>query len=511
VNRLRGKLGALALGVYVVTETKRPASPARALIATGGFMFLQRIKTPGIAHVAYVLGDEGEAAVVDPRRDVDEYLSAARTQNATIKYVIETHRQEDFVLGSAELARATGAKIVTGRHELFGHGDIRLADGEEFTFGGLRLRALHTPGHTPESMSYAVYVSDAPQRAWAVLTGDALFVGETGRTDLPDPKKTGENAGLLYDVIHEKLLPLGDQTLLLPAHGSGSVCGGNIAARDDSTLGLERLYNPVFVKSRAEFIAAKLKERIPRPPYFALMEKLNLKGGLPLARRPNEIELLQPQQFQTEIGQGIVVDARDPEAFAGGHIPKSYNVWKKGLSVFGGWIAGAGTRVYLVLTAIDELDAAVLALARVGIDAVEGVLAGGFDAWRDAGLPIAYSGAIGARDLKSKLDHFRVLDVREDSEFEEEGHIREASHLYVGYLEDHLRDVTPALDPAQPLAIACSVGHRAGLAASILQRHGFAQVHNVLGGMTAWTELELPTVKGAQNTVTTPQIEGERR
>jgi hydroxyacylglutathione hydrolase len=474
-------------------------------------MFLQRIKTPGIAHVAYVIGDEGEAAIVDPRRDVDEYLRVARAQSLTIKYVIETHRQEDFVLGSAELARITGAKIVNGRHDLFGHGDIRLADGEDFSFAGLRLCALHTPGHTPESMCYAVFVKDAPQTAWAVFTGDALFIGETGRTDLPDPKKTGENAGLLYDAIHEKLLPLGDQTLLLPAHGSGSVCGGNIAERDDSTLGLERLYNPVFAKSREQFIAAKIKERIPRPPYFTLMEKLNSKGGIALAKQPKEIKLLQPKQFQAEMGQGIVVDARDPEAFAGGHIPKAYSVWKGGLPVFGGWIAGAGTRLYLVLSAMDDLEEAVLSLARIGVDAVEGVLAGGFDAWRDAGLPIAYSGAIGPRDLQRKLDRVRVLDVREDSEFEEEGHVPHGSHLYVGYLEQHIGDIKPALDKSQPVAVTCSVGHRAALAASILQRHGFAHVENVLGGMTAWTELDLPTVKGTENTVTTPEVEGDRR
>lgn len=198
-------------------------------------MFFKRIKTPGIAHAAYVIGNEGEAAVVDPRRDIDEYLAAARAEDLTIKYVIETHRQEDFVIGSAELARVTGAKIVNGRHELFGHGDIRLEDGEDFSFKGLRLRALHTPGHTPESMCYAVFIPDSPDRAWGIFSGDTLFIGEAGRTDLPDPKKTGQNAGLLYDMIHEKLLPLGDQAMLFPAHGSGSVCGGNIAERDEST------------------------------------------------------------------------------------------------------------------------------------------------------------------------------------------------------------------------------------------------------------------------------------
>ena len=474
-------------------------------------MFFQRIKTPGIAHSAYILGDKGVAAVVDPRRDIDEYVRIARQQKLAIEWVIETHRQEDFVLGSAELARVTGAKIVNGRHELFGRGDVRLADGEDFTFAGFRLRALHTPGHTPESMCYAVFLEDAPDRAWAVFTGDTLFVGETGRTDLPDREKTGENAGLLYDGVHRKLVPLGDQALILPAHGSGSVCGGKIADRDDSTLGLERSYNPVFTRSRDEFIAAKIEERIPRPPYFSVMEKLNLKGGIPLAKQPGEVKLLGPKDFERAAARGIVIDARSPEAFAGGHVPRSYSIWAGGLSVFGGWIAQPSTPVFLVLPGIDGLDSAVISLARIGIDAVEGVLAGGFDAWRNAGLPVAHSGAVGVRELDEKLGELRVLDVRDDTEFEE-GHVSGASHLYVGYLEEHLRSVTPPIEGAQQVAVTCSVGNRASLAVSILQRHGFERVHNVLGGMTAWKASELPLEDGgSERSVTTPRIEGERK
>lgn len=474
-------------------------------------MFFQRVKTPGIAHAAYIIGEGGEAAVVDPRRDVDEYLRIARDNELSIKYVIETHRQEDFVLGSAELARITGAKVVNGRHELFGHGDIRLKDGEDFTLGKLRLRAFHTPGHTPESMCYAVYLADAPDRAWGVFTGDALFIGETGRTDLPDPKKTGENAGTLYDAIHSKILPLGDQTLLYPAHGAGSVCGGNIADRDESTIGLERAYNPVFTKSRADFIRSKISERIPRPPYFSVMEELNLRGGAPLARTAKEIPILGPKELASEIDEGLVLDTRDPEAFAAGHIPKAYSIWRAGLPVFGGWVAGPATPVFLVLTEIDELEDAVLSLARIGIDNVAGVLAGGFAQWRDAGMPVARSGAVAPRDLEKVIGKVRVLDVREDSEFEEEGHIPHASHLYVGYLEEHLRRIEPRLVESERVAVTCSVGHRASLAVSILRRHGFAQVDNLLGGMTAWGKLGLPTERGRENTVSTPEIEGERR
>lgn len=474
-------------------------------------MFFQRIKTPGIAHAAYVFGEGGEAAVVDPRRDVAEYLRVALDNKLTIKYVIETHRQEDFVLGAAELARATGAKIINGHHELFGHGDIRLKDGEDFSFGKLRLRALHTPGHTPESMCYAVFLADCPERAWGVFTGDTLFIGETGRTDLPDRTKTGENAGLLYDAVHQKIAPLGDQTLIYPAHGAGSVCGGNIANRDESTLGLERLYNPVFKKSREDFVRLKIEERIPRPPYFSLMERLNLRGGAPLAQRPDEIPVLQPRQLADRLAEGIVIDAREPEAYAAAHIPKSYSVWAAGLPVFGGWVAGPTTTVFLVLPKMDELQSAVLSLARIGVDNVAGVLAGGLEAWRNAGLPLASTGAITPRELAEAGKDMRVLDVREDNEFEHEGHIPRASHLYVGYLEQHLEQLQPALAKSDRVAVTCSVGHRASLATSILERHGYTRVANLLGGMTAWNALDLQREKGANNTVTTPEIEGARK
>lgn len=473
-------------------------------------MFFQLIKTPGLAHHAYLLGDKDNAILVDPRRDIDEYLKLARDNDLLIKYVVETHRQEDFVIGSKEVAEKTGAKIVSLDHSLFGHSDIRLADGEKLTIGGLVLQALHTPGHTPESTCYAVFLSQIPHRAWGVLTGDTLFIGETGRTDLVDPRKTREQAAKLFDAVHAKLAPLGDQTLLWPAHGAGSVCGGNIADRDQSTIGLERACNPVFTKTRDEFVEAKLRERIPRPPYFTLMEKVNLKGGVPVAKPPAGVKLLAAKKFASESKQGLVLDGRPPEAFAGGHIPGSYGLWLEGMAVFGGWLANHTTPIYLVLDDIGDLETAVMSLARLGVDGVAGVLAGGFDAWRDAGQPIAMSGTIAPRELDDDRKEYVVLDVRDDSEFEDEGHIPGARHLYVGYVEDHLGRVKPELSTKAPIAVVCSVGHRAGLATSILQRKGFKNVKNLLGGMTAWKQLELEMEQGADHSITTPDIEGKR-
>lgn len=172
-------------------------------------MFFQRIKTPGIAHNAYLLGSNGIGVIIDPRRDVDEYLEIARKNKLQIKYVLETHRQEDFVLGSDQIREATNAQIVSGKHKYFAHSDVYLNDGEEFEVGDLVFRCLYTPGHTPESVSYACFMKEKPNSAWAVFTGDALFIGETGRTDLPDPNKTAENAEILYDSIHQKIFTAG--------------------------------------------------------------------------------------------------------------------------------------------------------------------------------------------------------------------------------------------------------------------------------------------------------------
>ncbi len=454
-------------------------------------MRLLKLETPGIAHYAYLLEDGGEAAVIDPRRDVEEYVQAARSLGARITLVIETHRQEDFVMGSSHLAKRTGAKIANGKHELFGHGHHRLADGETLRLGTLKLKALHTPGHTPESMSYAVY---APQQedAWGVFTGDALFFGTTGRTDLPGADRTRENAELLYDSIHAKVAPLGDTALVLPAHGPGSVCGSGMAPLPMSTLGAEKRYNQVFTKSRADFAEVKAAERIPRPPYFQLMERVNLEGGLAPALLPGELPLLQAPEFAREASDGLVIDVREPEGFAGGHIPDAYSIWMGGLPVFGGWIAQQKTPLYLVGDDDSTTDEAVLHLSRIGMDGARGALGGGIGSWRSSGKALERSGVITVAELEARRDDFTVLDVRDDSEFGE-GHIPGAAHLYVGYIEKELEKLR--LPRNNPVVVTCSVGHRAGLAVSILARSGYKDVRNLLGGMTAWRGADLPVAR----------------
>ncbi len=458
-------------------------------------MFFQRLKTPGLGHNSYVLGcGDGLAVVIDPRRDVDDYLRLARENDLSIAYVLETHRQEDFEFGSRTLAQATGAQIVGGAHALFGEMDVKLEGDEELKVGTTRIVALATPGHTPESMSYAVYVKDSGDKCWGVFTGDTLFVGDTGRTDLPDPEKTGENAGILYDAIHRKIAPLGDHTLLFPAHGAGSACGGNISERDDSTLGIEKATNPVFSKSRRDFVAHKLAVKMARPPYFRHLEKVNLLPGRPL-KSPCGAQVLQPSEFQRRMKEGLVFDTRSPEAFAAAHIPGAYNIWLNGLPAFGGWIANENTRIFLVADGLKAMELAVVSLARIGIDTVEGILANGIEGWRDQGLPLESLGTTNAAETANWMQQglVHVLDVRDDYEWDEK-HIPDAVHCFVGYLEDKL----PLLPKDSEIVVHCNVGHRSGVAASILKRNGFTHIHNMLGGITAWEKLGLPLEKSAE-------------
>ena len=455
-------------------------------------MKLERIETPGIAHFAYLLADGDRALVVDPRRDIGVYLDKAREMGARITHILETHRQEDFVMGSAYLAQVTGARVVNGTHECFGRGDIRMRDGEELEFGSLRIRALHTPGHTPESMCYAVY-PDPSGAAWCVFTGDTLFFGETGRTDLPDAAKSVENAGLLYDSVHEKLADLGDSALIMPAHGPGSVCGSGMAERPISTLGEEKTCNVVFTRDRETFARDKGGERLPRPPYFRIMERVNLEGGKPPANPPNSVRIFNPEDFAARMDKALVYDTREPEAFAGGHVRDAYSIWLGGMPVFGGWVADEDDAIVLVSDREEDIGTATTHLARIGLDNVIGALAGGFSSWRKSGQPVAHSGVITPGELHDQRDNFQVLDVREPDEFAS-GHIKDAKSLYVGFLEAQLDELE--FSPDTPVVVTCGVGHRAGLGVSILKRKGFSDVRNLIGGMSAWQAMELPVEKG---------------
>ncbi len=447
-------------------------------------MILERIKSEGIAHNSYLIGFGGDAAVIDPRRDCQVYLDLSRQKDLEIRYIFETHRNEDYVIGSVELNSPTGAKIYHGPGLDWKYGNT-LKDRQEFQIGNLRLTAIHTPGHTDESMSYAVADLVSGESTVMVFTGDALFVGEVGRTDLYGPEEAPRLASNLYDSIFNKLLPLGDGVIICPAHGKGSVCGLHISDRDESTLGIERVQNPMLqIGNKDDFIKHKVAEQPERPHYFRQMEKYNLEGPPLLGRLPLP-RTFTPDEARAKIEEGVaLIDTSSPAAFGGSHVKGAYSIWLEGLPAFAGWVLPYHRPILLVLEDRGHVERAVRYLIRLGYDQIVGYVKGGIEDWYNAGLPIEKLSLLSVHELKNRLDRgdgLVVLDVRDQNEWES-GHIKGALHIYVGRLEKSLTEIPRD----KPVAVCCSVGHRAGLGASILLRAGYREVYNVLGGMTAW-------------------------
>lgn len=446
-------------------------------------MDLHRIESPGLAHQSYVLADGRDAIVIDPRRDVDAYLRLAAERGYRIRTVLETHRNEDYVIGSTALARATGADVLHSGRLDFGYG-AAARDGDELRLGRLLVRVIETPGHTDDSLCFSVSDRGAPDAAFAVFTGDTLLFGDTGRTDLYGDAERERLAAELHASLYDRLLPLGDGVVVCPGHGAGSVCGGAIEDRPVSTLGYERLNNPAIARDRDAFIAMKAAERHVRPPYFERMEEWNLRGTAPVYERVPVPPPLTAGELAERMQDGTpVIDARMPPAFAGGHIPGSYNLWRAGLSTYLSWVVAPGRPFALVLPDGADVEAVARELLRIGYDEVEGYLHGGFDAWQDDGRPLATLGtldtdAVRERWRRGELD---ILDVRTPAELRAGG-IEGATRIFVGELERRLDEVPRD----RPVAVMCSVGHRAGLGASILARHGRDDVYNYLGGFTAW-------------------------
>lgn len=446
-------------------------------------MISERIKSEGIAHNSYLIGSENDAAVIDPRRDCQVYIDLAQQRGLKIKYIFETHRNEDYSIGSVELNHFTGADIYHGLGLDWKYGNT-LREGQQFQIGELRLTAIHTPGHTDESMSYAVVDLPTGEATVMVFTGDAIFVGDVGRTDLYGPEEAPRLASNLYDSIFNKLLPLGDGVILCPAHGAGSVCGAHIADRDASTLGVERAQSPLLQMSRDEFIKYKVAEKLERPPYFRQMEKYNLEGPPFLGCLPLPVPL-PPAAFKKEMERGaVVVDTSYPAAFGGAHIKGSYSIWLEGLPVFAGWVLSYDKPILLVLDDQHHVDKAVRYLMRAGYDQIVGYLKGGIEGWYNAGFPVEHLQVLTVQELKAKIDRgeqLTILDDRGENEWNA-GHIKGAQHIYVGHIQERMADIPKD----KPVAMFCNVGHRAGLGASILLREGCREVYNVLGSMTAW-------------------------
>ncbi len=454
-------------------------------------MILERITSPGIAHNSYLVGAGSDAVVIDPRRDCQAYIDRAREHELRIRYIFETHRHEDFVIGSRELANLTGAEVYHGPGLDWKFGRT-LADGQEFRIGNLILKALHTPGHTDESMSYTV----SPARGGATLavfSGDALFAGDVGRTDLYGPAEAPRLAAALFESVFNRLLPLGDGVILYPAHGAGSVCGRRIADRDYTTIGTEKKINPMLQLTREAFLARKVAEKLEWPPYFRQMEKYNLEGPPLLGEAAAPVPLGTGDFKALVEGGAFLIDTREPPAFGGAHIAGSYSIWLEGLPDFAGWVLSYDRPVLLVLEDHSHLERALQSLNRLGFDRILGYLRGGIEAWYNAGLPVESLPLLSVHELKRKLDageDLVVLDVRQDDDWRA-GHVSGSRNIYVGRLESKVAEV----DRSKPVATFCTVGHRAGLAASILQRSGHPRVYNVLGSWDAWRAAGFPSVK----------------
>lgn len=459
-------------------------------------MFLKPVHSPGLAQISYIVGHGGQAAVIDPRRDADIYLDIAAEHGAAIEHIFETHRNEDYVIGSNELAARTAARIHHGRRLDFAYGEA-VEEGDSFALGTLRLRILETPGHTFESISIALYDTDSGDECVGVFSGDALFIGDVGRTDF-FPERMEETAGLLYDSIFEKLLPLGDQALLYPAHGAGSVCGAGMADRNFSTLGLERMQNPALqTTGREEFIRMKVNENHYQPPYFRQMEHYNQQGDAPLLFSLSAPQAISVENFANRMDKGMqVVDVRQPESFAGAFIPKSLALPLEMISSYCGYYLEYGRDIGLVVDDPWQAQAARTQLLRLGFDSVSCFLPQGLHLWESSGRAYDRVPAVQVDELVASIQNnedFVLLDVRTLDEVRQ-GMLPGARHVYLGHLEQHLQE----LPRDKRIVTFCGSGQRAIIAASILKRAGFAQVEDALGSMAACKALGCDIVSGGR-------------
>jgi hydroxyacylglutathione hydrolase len=451
-------------------------------------VLFERFESAGLAHYSYMIGDGTQAAVIDPRRDVDVYVEAATKAGMRIRYVLETHRNEDYVIGSRELAEATGATVLrSGEGDLsYGYGEP-IHDGDTVSVGRLKLKALHTPGHTLGHMSYLLHDPDG--EPWVVFTGDALFAGDVGRTDFYGSERLAEITGLLYDSLFHKILPLGDGVIVCPAHGTGSVCGSAIAERTWTTIGLEREYNrKLQYTERGEFVA-QVGRTLEIPPYFRMMEKFNLEGPPVIGSLPTPPPL-SPHEFAARAGDDVqVVDTRMELGFGSAHVPGAIFIAEDRLPSFAGWFLSYEKPILLV-TETNDVSTSVRYLSRLGFDDVEGFLAGGMLAWHTAGLASERIGTVTVQDLCHRLDSDEepwILDVRSEEEVQRNA-IPLAYNVHLTQLPERLDQVPRD----RQVYVFCGSGLRAMIGASLMQRQGYDNLTVVLGGLKGWSSVTCP-------------------
>ncbi len=457
-------------------------------------MYFQQFYLTCLSHASYMLGSGGAACVVDPQRDVNLYIEEARAQGLVIRYIIETHLHADFVSGHRELADRTGAKIfLSARAEAtFPHENVK--EGDEIRFGRVVLRFLETPGHTLESVSVVVTDLDRGDKPFAVLTGDTLFIGDVGRPDLSKDRTPQELAGMLFDSLHQKLLPLGDDVEVYPAHGAGSLCGKQMRPERQSTIGKERSLNYALrPQNKEEFVRLLTADLPERPEYFALDAEMNRGGAPALTAQPALIELSGDEVIARQRAGAIVLDTRPALQFGAGHIPGAVNIALAGQ--FASWAAtllGLAKEIILVAEDEEQVEESRMRLARVGIEHTAGCLKGGMAQWAMNQRPLVQIPQIPAEELHRELAEVQVIDVRRQSEWDE-GHIRGAILVPLHNLESMLA----TLSRERPVVVHCKGGYRSAIACSLLQRAGFENVMNLIGGFDAWRALDLPAAAGA--------------
>src|SRR5215813_11901779 len=463
-------------------------------------MYFKQFYLACLAHASYLIGSEGEAVVVDPQRDVDEYITEAAANGLTIKYDIETHLHADFVSGHRELAARTGAQIIfVGKAGAdLAHKAVR--DGEEITIGKVVLHFLETPGHTPEGICILVTDGAEPGTPKKLLTGDTLFIGDVGRPDLAGGKGYTPQmmAAMMYDSLHEKLLKLDDAVEVYPAHGAGSMCGKNLSTETSSTIGQQRKFNYALQPmTKDQFVQMMTTDLPEAPAYFSKDAEINRAGADALSRLPRP-QPLTPAEVR-EVGQHgcVILDVRPAAEFGAGHVPGSLNIGLGGqFASWAGSLIPTTAAIVIVADAEEQVEEAPVRLARVGLENLKGFLAGGLNGWQAAGFAVDVVPQISVAELKELLStrkDLQVIDVRRPAEYES-GHAPRAVAAPLAKFRETLS--TLDLNPDGPSAIICAGGYRSSAATSIAGQLGFTNLLNVTGGTKAWIkagyEVEVP-------------------
>lgn len=455
-------------------------------------MYIQQLYTGCLSEAAYYIESEGEAAVIDPLRDIDEYLQLANQRRTRIKYIFETHFHADFVSGHLDLGKATGAPIVYGPKTETKFPVHVASDGEKFSVGKLSIEVLHTPGHTLESTCYLL--RDESGKAYAVFTGDTLFVGDVGRPDLAQKGTeltVNDLAGMLFDSLQRKIIPLPDDVIVYPAHGAGSSCGKNMGPETYSTIGEQKKTNYALqAQSREEFIKAVI-DGLPAPPqYFPLNAQINKEGYDSLdAILEKALKPLSITEFKDLIAEDFIpLDTRHADTFTNGFVPGSIFIGLEGrFAEWAGTLLPFDKKIILITEAGKEKETAIR-LARVGFSKIEGYLDGGFEAWKNAGEKTDMIVNVEADELAMDIpfdERLLVVDVRRETEFAD-GHVKDAVNIPLNEMTDPA--MLANIDDHQNMYVHCAGGYRSVIAASLLKREGIHNLRNVLGGWNSIKE-----------------------